>query len=109
MQSAGLRGPQPPASGGPLFASAHSRGLRRLPPENAPLHSTFFVLTKMNEISNDNFQFEMPILARRLGGMTQFVSRRQTEQNFFISGKCHIFVLANCITTLLLLFLNGSR
>ena len=27
MQSAGLRGPQPPPSGGPLFAFAHSRGL----------------------------------------------------------------------------------
>ena len=31
MQSAGLRGPQPPVSGGPLFASAHSRG----PPQAA--------------------------------------------------------------------------
>ena len=29
-----LRGPQPRHSGGPLFISAHSRGLRRLPPEN---------------------------------------------------------------------------
>ena len=36
LQFAGLRGPQPPDSGGPLFASAHSRGLRRLPPECNP-------------------------------------------------------------------------
>ena len=32
--SSELRGPQPRHSGGPLFISAHSRGLRRLPPEN---------------------------------------------------------------------------
>ena len=38
---------------------------------------------------------EMPILAQRLGGMTQFVSRRRTERDFFISGKCHIFAFAN--------------
>jgi len=42
MQFAELRGPQPPASGGPLlFAIAHTRSLRRLRP-NAPRHSTFF-------------------------------------------------------------------
>ena len=31
-------GPQPPASGGPLFACAHSRGPRRLLPENFPIN-----------------------------------------------------------------------
>ena len=36
MQSAGLRGPQPRPCGGPLFASAHSRGPRRLLPECHP-------------------------------------------------------------------------
>ena len=32
--SSELRGPQSRPCGGTLFASAHSRGLRRLPPEN---------------------------------------------------------------------------
>ncbi len=34
----------------------------------------------MNGISSDNHPFEMPILARRLGGMTQYVAVLRTAR-----------------------------